>query len=487
MARCDFDGAHARLEQLAAAAASDADRVRVDFTRAALLVQEGAATEACEIFARLIARHPDRRDFWRSYLMALKASQLSDAAFVGAHRLYGSRFIDDEALREGSHLPKPATRLHIGYLGPDGHIAILRFLRHLPHSRHRGTFLLRDPQIARGLQKKFPTIECLTLPASDRDACSAIRDAGIDVIVDLCGHGPGGALDVLARRPAPLQVTWLDYLSTTGLPAIDYRITDWIADPPGNEWLHTEDLARLPFAAWCYEPSAEAPEITPPFGPLVVGSACIPLKMNEPTLALWRRTLEALPYARFELVGFLSTSSRERVLQALGPDVATRTTLHGRLPMPSYLALVDRFHIALDASGFSGATSTLDCLWQGVPVITLPGKLSHSRSSASLLEHVGLGRFIARSTEHYVAIANEAARETFDRAGLRKRLSRTPLCDPVKFARGFDDLIASLWSQKGLADGVQSPRELALEKALAQPLDAELRRNAFHALRSASA
>ncbi|MET0232538.1 MAG: hypothetical protein ABW186_16525 [Rhodanobacteraceae bacterium] len=307
------------------------------------------------------------------------------------------------------------------------------------------------------------------------------------MLIDLCGHGRGCALEVLARRPAPLIATWLDYLATTGVPAIDCRITDWVADPPGNERLHTEQLARLPFAAWCYAPHEDAPDIASRSGPLVVGSACIPLKMTARTLALWRRTLEALPQARFELVGFPSTASRERVQRALGADVSARTTLHGRLPMSAYLAVIDTFHLALDAVGFSGGTSTLDCLWQGVPVVTLPGTLSHSRSSASLLDHLGFDRWVARSEDHYVEIAGEAARTDIDRAGLRRRLAASPLCDAAKFARGFDDLISSLWVQRGLDGSMRSPRERAVAMALAQPLDAALRRAAFQALREAPA
>ena len=209
--------------------------------------------------------------------------------------------------------------------------------------------------------------------------------------------------------------------------------------------------------------------------------------MTARTLALWRRTLEALPHARFELVGFPSTASRERVQRALGADVSARTTLHGRLPMSAYLAVIDTFHLALDAVGFSGGTSTLDCLWQGVPVVTLPGTLSHSRSSASLLDHLGFDRWVARSEDHYVEIAGEAARTDIDRAGLRRRLAASPLCDAAKFARGFDDLISSLRVQRGLDGSMRSPRERAVAMALAQPLDAALRRAAFQALREAPA
>lgn len=486
MARFDFDGVRTRLDSLGVAE-QEIDRIRVDFTRAVMLVQEGSASEACEILGSLIARYPDRRDFWRSYLTALKGSEVSEAAFVGAHRLYAARFIDDELPRVGSYPLTSSARLHVGYIGPDGHMAIQRFLRHLPHSRHKSTFLLRNPASARQLERDFPTLRCLLLPSGTEAACNAIRTANIDVLVDLCGHGRGGALEVLARRPAPLIATWLDYLATTGLPAVDYRITDWVADPPGNERLHTEKLARLPFAAWCYAPYAEAPEIRRRGEPLVLGSACIPLKMTDRTLALWRRVLEAVPKARFELVGFLSTASRERVRHALGPDVAARTTLHGRLPIASYLAVVDRFHLALDAVGFSGGTSTLDCLWQGVPVVTAPRTLSHSRSSASMLEHLGLRRLIARSEDEYFAIACEMARSDFDRMNLRERMARNPLCDPTKFARGFDDLISSLWTQRGLDGSVPSPSELAVAMAIANPLDAGLRRSAFQMLRSTSA
>jgi protein O-GlcNAc transferase len=341
--------------------------------------------------------------------------------------------------------------------------------------------LARNEAFVDWMRQVHPAINCLTLARDPKTACEQIRRANIDVLIDLCGHGPGGALDVLARRPAPLAMTWLDYLATTGLAAIDHRITDWIADPPGNEALHAETLMRLPFAAWCYRPDPQAPEPRDACGPPVLGSACIPLKMTDGTLALWRRVLEALPRARFVLVGFMSGASRERVLRALGPGVAARTTLHGRLPMADYLAVVDSFHLALDTVGFSGGTSTFDCLWQGVPVVTLPGRLSHSRSSASILGHLGLGSCIAASEHDFVerALATLQTRGPGQRSELRERLRRNAACDPRTFAAGFDDLVSESWSAKSDASA-----NSLIARALKQPLDRVLRRSLFRTLAS---
>jgi predicted O-linked N-acetylglucosamine transferase (SPINDLY family) len=483
LARFDLDGAMRALDDCARG--PNPDTRRVAFVRASLLMQEGFGEQACELLKGLIVAAPGRREFWSTYLTALKATDVSAEAFVGAHRLYGAQFFDDEAEAAAPEPPRAAAPLRVGYLGADGHLAIPRFLGHLPRSRHRSIVLVRNEACAERLRRATPAFECLTLARDPDQACEQIRRAGIDVLIDLCGHGPGGALDVLARRPAPVAMTWLDYLATTGLAAIDHRITDWVADPPGNETLHVETLARLPFAAWCYEPHPQAPPLRESGGPLVLGSACIPLKMTDRTLALWRRALEALPQARFELVGFMSTASRERVLRALGPQVAERTTMHGRLPIADYLAVVDSFDVALDAVGFSGGTSTYDCLWQGVPVATLPGRLSHSRSSASILAHLGLSRCIAASEDDFVAraVALAEARAPGRRAELRERLRVNAACDPVKFAAGFDDLISEVWRNRAGAERAES----LIERALQRPLDRELRRTLFRTLALAPA
>jgi protein O-GlcNAc transferase len=482
IASFDFDGARRALQ--VDLQRPGADREWAQFTLASMLMQEGQADEACSVLRGLIAQSPRRRDFWSTYLTALKTAKVSSNGFVNAHRAFASTFIDEECEARPRGLREP-RQLQLGFTGADGHFAILRFLDPLRWSRHSTTLFVRSAEAASRLANSFPDARCVLLPPDPLAACGAIEAAGIDILVDLCGHGPGGVLDIIARRPAPVIATWLDYLATTGLPAVAHRITDWIADPPGNERFHVESLARLPFAAWCYSPYSEAPQPSSSSGAAVAGSACIPLKMTDRTLALWRQALEAAPHARLVLMGFLSTPSRQRVLAALGPRVAERTTLLARLPLAQYLATLSTFDVALDAIEFSGGTSTMDCLWQGVPVVTLPGELSHSRTTASLLWHSGASEDIAHNPEEFVTrVAGHLAKgRNEERLARRHRLRELPLCNPMRFAKGLDELLSSMWVTQ-VSHGAENTLLTLLRDALHNPLDRERRSAVFRDLAS---
>ena len=286
----------------------------------------------------------------------------------------------------------------------------------------------------------------------DQQVATLIHTDAIDILIDIAGHAGHNRLGVFARRPAPVQITWLDYLCTTGLTAMDYRITDAVADPPGNEIFHTEQLLRLPHTQWCWQPDADAPAVVAPpaiaRGHTTFGSFNNAQKLTDATLACWRRLLKAMPDAQLRLAGIADGMARTRVLDALACD-ASRLFFLPRMSVIDYRAAFAEIDIALDPLPFSGATTTLDALWQGVPVLTLPWERSCSRSTASLLTALGLTDWIATDEVDFVARAQRLAADKKTladlRASCRDRLRASPILDQPGFTRELENLYQQAW------------------------------------------
>jgi predicted O-linked N-acetylglucosamine transferase (SPINDLY family) len=261
---------------------------------------------------------------------------------------------------------------------------------------------------------------------------------------------------VFAQRPAPVQATWLGYLGTTGMTRMHYRITDRIADPPGlTERLHTEKLARLPHSQWCYRPFIELePAPTPPCvasGRVTFGSFNQTAKITPSTRRLWAALLARLPDARLLVAGVPAGRAQDDLRR----ELAAAGVAHERLGISPYVSLQDYFRlfaevdVALDTTPYSGGTTTLDALWMGVPVVTLPGSRPASRSAASIVTSAGFPEWVASSPadflERAAALAADAARLAQLRATLRARLRASPLMDERGFARDLEALYRTMW------------------------------------------
>ena len=247
---------------------------------------------------------------------------------------------------------------------------------------------------------------------SDEQTAELIRQDRIDILIDLAGHTANNRLLVFARKPAPVQVTWLGYPNTTGLDTIDYRLTDAFADPSGLTELHcSETLVRLPACAWCFAPADPVPPVsTPPVlheGHITFGCFNVMPKINEPLLRLWSEILHAVPDSRLLLKNaFLRASSVQQRVRATfeAAGIASdRIELMDHVSdLAGHLACYGRVDIALDTSPYHGTTTTCEALWMGVPVVSLAGETHVSRVGASLLANVGLPELVARTTEEYV-------------------------------------------------------------------------------------
>jgi predicted O-linked N-acetylglucosamine transferase (SPINDLY family) len=256
---------------------------------------------------------------------------------------------------------------------------------------------------------------------------------------------------VFAQKPAPVQAAWLGYLNTTGLTRVGYRVTDHRCDPAGlTDRRHTETLVRLPDSQWCYRPfveldaAREAPMERN--GYVTFGAFTQPAKLSPTTLRLWARILDALPTSHLLVAG---ATDRLRAKLVDAGIAASRVELAPFLPVADYLRLFDRVDIGLDPLPYSGGTSTCDALWMGVPVITLPGERSASRSAASILAAVGLDEWVARDADDYVELARRFAGDPVLigelRRSLRGRVRASALTDEAGFTRQLEQAFELMW------------------------------------------
>jgi predicted O-linked N-acetylglucosamine transferase (SPINDLY family) len=361
-----------------------------------------------------------------------------------------------------SNVPNPQRRLRIGYVSGDflNHPVAL-FLRPVLENHDRRAFEVfclsnatRPHSIADPIRQNAD--HCRDIGALDDDqVAEVIRHDELDVLVDLSGHTDRNRLSVFARHPAPVQITWLGYLNSTGLQSMDYRICDAHTDPPGEtERLYTEKLVRMPASQWCYAPwhhveMIHDPHVTRPHA-LVFGSFNQYRKISDPCLAAWCAVLEQLPDAELLVVN-VKQHSQARFIERVkrqGIDPA-RVTMRNRASILDYFATIASVDIALDTFPYNGATTTLDTLWMGVPVIGLRGDRAVARSTFSILRSVGQEELIAQDVKSYVDVnvrlAGDRAWRRRLRNGLRHQLSESPLMDAKRFTRALEARYRSMW------------------------------------------
>jgi protein O-GlcNAc transferase len=358
----------------------------------------------------------------------------------------------------------PQRRLKIGYVSPHfrEHVLAL-FLTPLLESRDRELFevtcysdVVRSDDKTQRLRASADVWQNVA-GLLDEQLAERIRAAEIDILVDLTMHMEGSRPLLFARKPAPVQACWFAYPGTTGLSAMDYRMTDRYLDPPGMfDAFYSEKSVRLPDAFWCYDPLTEGPAV----GPLpatknefiTFGSLNSFSKMNEGVLALWGRVMAAVPASRLLMLA-PEGSAREWVLDALAPFGVhgERVTFVGRQPRAKYLELYQQIDIGVDTIPANGHTTSLDALWMGVPVVTLVGQTAIGRGGVSILQNLGQPELIAQTPEQYVEIvlrlASDIARLAELRQMLRGKLEQSPLMDRERFARGIEGAYREMWRE----------------------------------------
>jgi predicted O-linked N-acetylglucosamine transferase (SPINDLY family) len=356
--------------------------------------------------------------------------------------------------------PRPGARLRIGYVSADfRQHAVAFFLEpvlatHDPAAVETFCYVNTREADAVTARLRAAAHHWRDLTRLDDEAAAAcIRADQIDVLVDLSGHTADHRLGVFARRPAPCQITWLGYPATTGLPAIDFRVTDSACLPPEvDERLHgSERLLRLPAVFCCYQPPADAPPVTPL--PCLTGApftfiSCNALaKLSPATIALWSTVLQAVPDSRLHLhapggsdPGAQSGFAEKFAAHGIAPG---RVILSGEsLAVRAHLARYQAADLALDATPYAGTTTTCEALLMGVPVVTLAGDTHVSRVGVSLLRAAGLPECVGQTPAEFVRIAVGLAQDRAAlaglRAGLRERLLNGPLGQTTAFTRHWE-------------------------------------------------
>lgn len=286
-----------------------------------------------------------------------------------------------------------------------------------------------------------------------------IQSNHIDILIDLHGHTTGQRLGVCAFRPAPLQLTWHGFLGTTGVHEIDYAFADPLCAPQGSEQEFIEDLLYIP-CYYCFKPIAIAPPVAPPpaikNGFITFGSLNKPDKHNQDVLSLWAKVLDSVPNSRLLLKGKgfdlpIYRLEFERKLLLCGFDLA-RVELQAPSPRELFLQSYQDIDIALDPFPYSGATTTVEALWCGVPVLAISGDRMVWRMADSILTHAGHPEWVAENHEEFVKLAVELASDTERLVQLRNNQRENLLCSPLfdssGYAENVHDALSIAWRKR---------------------------------------
>lgn len=392
------------------------------------LQAQGRLDDAIACYRQALSNNPDSAVAYSNLLYTMQfVDTISAAEAFSEHQRYAEHFETPLKADWKPHLNTrdPARRLRIGYVSADffnhavaffiepvlaahdtSQVEVFCYYNHTRHDAHTTRI--------KGLADHWLT--CAHM--SDDQLAERIRADGIDILVDLSGHTGANRLPVFARKPAPVQTTWIGYVGSTGLTAMDYRLTNAEVDPPGlTERYHSETLLRIPDTGIAYRPESDCPPVNSlpalTSDTFTFASLNNLIKINPSVIKVWRRILDALPHAKLMLGNATDSGTRERVLRQFnqaGIDTA-RLILLPRMSFSDYLALHHRIDVALDPFPYNGGTTTMHALWMGVPVITLTGSHMVSRCAVPLLSRVGLDDFITHSEEAYVHRALQCAHD----------------------------------------------------------------------------
>ncbi|HJW71594.1 MAG TPA: hypothetical protein VJ486_01950 [Geothrix sp.] len=430
------------------------------------LCDQGKVEEGLVHLRKALALAPGYQIARESLLLALNHLATDGAAHLAEHLSRCAVFTPV------ARKPLPDTRgrrIRLGYVSSDfRNHSVAFFMKAVIGSHDREAFEVtcysstHAPDLVTrqfaGTAEHFVDIATM----ADSEFAKQVEADGIDILVDLGGHTSGNRLGAFALRPAPVQVNYLGYPSTTGCAFIDYRLVDEITDPSESDAYASETLIRLPAPFLCYDPIHPFPALTPPpllaSGSITFGSFNNSSKISPATVKLWSLALKAVPGSRLFVKARafsdaeVCESFRQRFI-AQGID-GSRLTFSGLISDPiEHLAAYARLDIALDTFPYNGTTTTCEALWMGVPVVSLTGQLHAARVGKSLLTAVGLTHLACASEDAFVAAVQALAGDPAELGILRQRLrgtmTRSPLCDRKRLLEALEQAYRSMLFLEG--------------------------------------
>lgn len=431
------------------------------------LTKLGRTSEAAEHYFRTYQLAPD---FPEAYSSMLSCLNYGSADSIGMYQEAVRRWeqtVVKPLYPKCPHYDNERSldrRLRIGYLSPDlrQHVVGKLFLPILAKHDKNQVFVAcyhvetRSDDLSRQIAQNADLWRHLS-GVSDEEIAALIRADQIDILVDLSGHTAYARPLVFARKPAPVQVSWLGYFNTTGMTTMDWFVSDVHSSGPGQEELFTEQLYRLPKTRMCYEPYPQMDAIseTPVsrVGRLTFGCLNNIAKINRDVLRIWSRVLAAVPESRLliQSSALKDEPNRERfvatcVEQGIAID---RLETRAALPIEKFSRTYAEIDIALDPFPFCGGVTSFDALWMGVPVVTLEQDHLAGRQTLSMLRNIGLDDLIARTEDEYVTIvaslANDRKKLEDLRREIRERFIKSPLMDHLQLARELEKAYRFFW------------------------------------------
>ena len=445
----------------------DPNLVLVISNLAGLLNLQGRHDEAVDLYRRSLVTEPNRAIHSNLLLAMNYSGRYDQGALFAEHKRWAALHAPTPSIVEPFTNARDLNRrLRVGYVSPDFNTHPVAFFIGAVIANHdrnavevvcySSTFAQdKITSALRGMNVVWRDIAAL----DDASAARLIRDDGIDIAVDLSGHTAGNRLLTLARRPAPIEATYLGYPNTTGMGAIDYRFTDAWADPPGeSDRTHSEILIRLPGGFLAYTPPANMPPVrelpAPANGRVTFGSFNNLAKISPETIDLWSLVLAAVPDAQLMIKSrsFADAALRERfcrLFEARGVSDDHLLLLSEPVGPVDHYDTFNRIDIALDTVPYNGTTTTCEALWMGVPVVALAGDRHASRVGVSILNAAGLPELVASTSDAYIAIAQGLASDLGSlaalRASLRGRLASSALLDARRLTHALEAAYRSAW------------------------------------------
>ena len=450
------------------------------------LCEQGHVAESIECFRRAAALKPGYSDALMNRAFAMNYDPDSGPGdLYQAHRNWGALFPPVETLQKAHTKNRnPKKRLRVGYVSGDfcDH-AVNYYFEPLLAGHNYDDFEIfcysslpkaAEDEITARL-RGYPVRWTSICRASDQAAAARISADRIDILIDLGGYTARSRLTVFAHKPAPVQITWLGYCNTSGLAAMDYRITDAIVDPEGTEVYNREALFRVRPPYLCYRPFPDAPPVSAPpalaSGHITFGSFNNLPKLTPAVIQLWAALLHAVPGSRLVIKAVqmrdVPTAKALRDQFARHGIAADRIDLLAwRVWTVHHLARYGLIDIALDPFPYTGVTTSCEAMWMGVPVVTLRGDRPAARVGASFLHAVGLDDLVTDDAESYLrtaaSLAQNPNRLTELRFQLRERMRTSALCDEAGFARAMEQAYRQMWrawcsSNTGRSSPIPSP------------------------------